>query len=66
MLNLIDKISDKYFDEIINRRGENSLKWARGANELPLFWGGADMDFRITPKIIHAISKKSARDFWIY
>lgn len=36
MLNLIDKISDKYFDEIINRRGENSLKWARGANELPL------------------------------
>lgn len=38
MLNLIDKISDEYFDEIINRRGENSLKWARGADELPL-WG---------------------------
>ena len=44
------------FDEIIDRRGSNSSKWNVQENELPLSM--ADMDFKASPEIIEALSKR--------
>lgn len=41
------------FDEIIDRRSSNSLKWAVSTHELPMWV--ADMDFRTSPEIILAL-----------
>ena len=46
------------FDEILNRRGTNSLKWNVGENELPMWV--ADMDFRTAPEITEALQKRLA------
>lgn len=51
------------FDEIIDRRGTNSMKWDQGAQRLtreqfeadPLPMWVADMDFRIAPAISQAL-----------
>lgn len=51
------------FDEIIDRRGTNSMKWDQGAKRLtpeqykadPLPMWVADMDFRIAPSISQAL-----------
>ena len=51
------------FDEIIDRRGTNSMKWSQGAKRLtqeqcnadPLPMWVADMDFRIAPAISQAL-----------
>ena len=37
------------FDEIISRRGTDSLKWDVKENELPMWV--ADMDFKTAPEI---------------
>ena len=47
------------FDEIIDRRDKNFLKWNVKENELPMWV--ADMDFKSSPSIIEGIKKK-ARD----
>lgn len=44
------------FDEVLNRRGTNSLKWDVPENELPLWV--ADMDFAAAPAIQNAIKKR--------
>ena len=44
------------FDEVINRRSTNSLKWDVAKNELPLWV--ADMDFRVAPCITDALKKR--------
>ena len=44
------------FDEIIDRRKSNSLKWAVGENELPMWV--ADMDFRTAPCILEALQER--------
>lgn len=44
------------FDEIINRRGTDSLKWQVQSHELPLWV--ADMDFRVAPPILEAMKKR--------
>ena len=44
------------FDEIIDRRASNSLKWAVGENELPMWV--ADMDFRTAPCILEALQER--------
>lgn len=47
------------FDELIERRGTNSLKWDVGPDELPLWV--ADMDFATAPVVLEAIRAKLAR-----
>ena len=46
------------FDEMIERRHSNSLKWDKyqGTDILPLWV--ADMDFRVSPAITHALKKR--------
>ena len=44
------------FDELLDRRGTNSLKWDVGPDELPLWV--ADMDFATAPPVLEAIGKK--------
>lgn len=44
------------FDELVERRGTNSLKWEVGENELPMWV--ADMDFKTAPEIISALQNK--------
>ncbi len=44
------------FDEQINRRGTDSLKWDVADNELPMWV--ADMDFQAAPEIREAIAAK--------
>lgn len=49
--------SRKYnFDEIIERRNTNSVKWHVKDDELPLWV--ADMDFRVAPEILKAIEQR--------
>ena len=48
-----------YFDEIIDRRNTNSLKWDVEEKELPMWV--ADMDFQTAPEIREAIEKQDAR-----
>ena len=45
------------FDEIIDRRNKNFLKWNVKENELPMWV--ADMDFKSSPSIIEGIKKKA-------
>ena len=50
------------FDEIINRKGTNSVKWDAvegrwGRNDLIPMWV-ADMDFRTAPFVIDALKKR--------
>lgn len=52
------------FDEIIDRRGTNSLKWDIGENELPMWV--ADMDFRTAPEIINAIKLRAEHGVFGY
>ena len=46
------------FDEVIPRRGTNSIKWDTDccADMLPMWI--ADMDFRLAPKIKEAVSRR--------
>lgn len=46
------------FDEQINRRNQNSLKWEVGEQELPMWV--ADMDFQTAPEVRAAIEKRAA------
>ena len=41
------------FDSVIERRGTDSIKWAVGEGELPMWV--ADMDFKTAPEITEAI-----------
>ena len=45
-----------HFDEIIDRRNTNSLKWDVEEKELPMWV--ADMDFRTAPAIIRALQQR--------
>lgn len=47
-----------HFDEIIDRRNTNSLKWDVEEKELPMWV--ADMDFQTAPEIREAIEKRAA------
>ncbi|MDE6442491.1 MAG: pyridoxal phosphate-dependent aminotransferase [Clostridia bacterium] len=44
------------FDELVERRGTNSLKWDVDDGELPMWV--ADMDFKAAPEVISALRKK--------
>ena len=44
------------FDEIVNRRDTNSLKWDVGPDELPMWV--ADMDFKTAPEVIGALENR--------
>lgn len=44
------------FDEIINRRGSNSIKWQVQPGELPMWI--ADMDFATAPAVVAAMQAK--------
>ena len=54
------------FDEIIPRRGTNSLKWdtADDDNTLPMWV--ADMDFRTAPEVIEALEKRAKHGIFGY
>lgn len=52
------------FDEIIDRRDSNSLKWDVNKNELPMWV--ADMDFRTAPKIIEEVLKCAQKGIYGY
>ena len=49
-----------HFDEIIDRRNTNSLKWDVEEKELPMWV--ADMDFQTAPEIREAIEKRTANN----
>lgn len=60
-------MANKYnFDEIIDRRGTNSVKWdlATTAEVLPMWV--ADMDFKTAPEITEAILKKVSHGVFGY
>lgn len=52
------------FDEVINRRNTNSLKWDIKDNELPMWV--ADMDFQTAPEIKKAIIKRAEHGIFGY
>ncbi len=52
------------FDEPIDRRATNSLKWNVGADELPMWV--ADMDFRTAPEIVETLEKRAAHGVFGY
>lgn len=52
------------FDEIIDRRNTNSLKWDVEAGELPMWV--ADMDFATAPEIRKAIERRAAHGVFGY
>lgn len=54
------------FDEIINRRGTNSVKWDLSENDEVLPMWVADMDFKTAPEILQAISDKVAHGIFGY
>lgn len=53
-----------HFDEIIDRRNTNSLKWDVEEKELPMWV--ADMDFQTAPEIREAIEKRAAHGVFGY
>ncbi|SCJ55673.1 Cystathionine beta-lyase PatB [Anaerotruncus sp. 2789STDY5834896] len=52
------------FDTVVDRRGTNSLKWAVGGEELPMWV--ADMDFLVAPEIQRAITQRAAHGIFGY
>lgn len=52
------------FDQIIDRRNTNSLKWNVGETELPMWV--ADMDFETAPPVKAAILKRAAHGVFGY
>ena len=52
------------FDETIDRRGTDSMKWDVAENELPMWV--ADMDFKTAPEIIKALEKRAAEGVFGY
>ena len=46
------------FDEIIDRRGTNCVKWDSAENPAVLPMWVADMDFRAAPAIIDALRRR--------
>ncbi|MCR4831938.1 MAG: pyridoxal phosphate-dependent aminotransferase [Pseudobutyrivibrio sp.] len=52
------------FDEQINRRGTDSMKWNVAENELPMWV--ADMDFQTAPAIRQALEKRIAEGVFGY
>ena len=52
------------FDENVDRRGTNSLKWDVNENELPMWV--ADMDFKVAPPIQRAIEKRVSNGVFGY
>lgn len=57
-------IVNYHFDEPINRRNTNSLKWSVSEKELPMWI--ADMDFQTAPEIISALQKRVAHGIFGY
>ena len=61
----MEKIIGKFnFDEQINRRGTDSMKWDVAENELPMWV--ADMDFQTAPAIRQALEKRVAEGVFGY
>ncbi|MDC8103609.1 MalY/PatB family protein [Chryseobacterium sp. PTM-20240506] len=54
------------FDEIISRRGTNSIKWDSVADDNVLPMWVADMDFKTPPEIINALSRKAEQGMFGY
>ena len=52
------------FDEPVDRRNTNSLKWDIGVNELPMWV--ADMDFRTAPAVIEAVKRRADHGVYGY
>lgn len=52
------------FDEIVNRRDTNSLKWDVGQDELPMWV--ADMDFKTAPEVISALENRVSHGIFGY
>ncbi len=52
------------FDTPVNRRNTNSMKWAVGEQELPMWV--ADMDFATAPAVREAIEKRAAHGVFGY
>lgn len=46
------------FDEIIPRRGTNSVKWDLATDERVLPMWVADMDFRAAPPVLDALERR--------
>ena len=46
------------FDEIIPRRGTNSVKWDLATDERVLPMWVADMDFRTAPPVVEALRRR--------
>lgn len=54
------------FDEIIPRRGTNSLKWDTAGDDNTLPMWVADMDFRTAPEVIEALEKRAKHGIFGY
>lgn len=53
------------FDEVINRKGTNSVKWDLCANDVLPMWV-ADMDFKTAPEITQALTQMAAKGIYGY
>ena len=54
------------FDEVIPRRGSNSIKWDTDSSAAMLPMWIADMDFRLAPKIKEAVERRLAQGVFGY
>ena len=52
------------FDEIVDRRGTESVKWDLDPGVLPMWV--ADMDFRIAPEIQEALQRRLDHGVFVY
>ncbi|WP_279122051.1 hypothetical protein [Holdemania filiformis] len=52
------------FDQTLDRRGTDSMKWEVAEGQLPM--GLADMDFETVPEVKEAILPGTARGIWLY
>ncbi|MBP5270656.1 MAG: pyridoxal phosphate-dependent aminotransferase [Clostridia bacterium] len=52
------------FDTVYDRRSTDSVKWAVGENELPMWV--ADMDFRTAPEVLEAIAARAEHGIFGY
>ena len=52
------------FDELIDRRGTNCVKWTADADVIPLWV--ADMDFAVAPAIQEAVRQRAAHPIYAY
>ena len=54
------------FDEVVERRGTNCVKWDESPSDEVIPLWVADMDFRVAPAILEAVKKRAEHGVFGY